>query len=61
MPVPVDASESKFSVSGTPNVVMLPPFVKANEDCTKYEVPTAAQIVVTAIKTAIGRMRDADW
>jgi hypothetical protein len=29
--VPVDASPSKFSVSGTPKAVMLPPFVSAKD------------------------------
>ena len=55
-----EVSVSKFSVSGTPNAVMLPPFVRANVDCAMREEPTAAQIKVTAINDAIDRRRVAD-
>jgi hypothetical protein len=33
----VDASVSKFSVSGTPSDVILPPSVSANEGFTRFE------------------------
>src|SRR5262245_46908679 len=54
--VPVDPSVSKFSVSGTPKLVMLPPFVRASEDCSKYEAKATA-MAVTTINKATGRMR----
>src|SRR5262245_29261851 len=38
MPVPVMASVSKLSVSGTPSAVMLPPLVNAYEDGTNREL-----------------------
>jgi hypothetical protein len=43
---------SKFSVSGTPRAVMLPPFDKAKEDRTMREMLTTPQIVMTVIKKA---------
>jgi hypothetical protein len=55
MPVPADASVSKFSVSGTPGVVMLPPLVIANDGSVIREDPAAMQIKATAIAETTGR------
>ena len=56
--VPVWASESKFSVSGTPNDVMLPPFVRANVGSTMRKARTAASSMAHTIsaRMTLGRM-----
>ena len=59
--VPVCARVLKFSVSGTPNAVMLPPFVTAEDGCTRVEMPTPMQSMATAIIRAMSRRRDPDW
>src|SRR5262245_18122517 len=56
MTVPVIASVSKFSVNGTPSVVILPPLVNAYEDGTSRELCKATPIVVTAMNKVKGRM-----
>ena len=53
--VPVWASVSKFSVSGTPSAFMLPPFVSASEGCRMFDKPMATPITETAINEASGR------
>src|SRR5687767_7525771 len=55
MLVPLDARASKFSVSGTPSAVMLPPLVVANDGCVMREEPAATLIRVTAIAALSGR------
>jgi hypothetical protein len=59
--VPLEASASKFSVSGTPNAVILPPFVNANEDCTYREILITTQKVMIVIKSAMERTRGSNW
>jgi hypothetical protein len=57
MPVPVEASVSKFSTSGVPNAVMLPPFVKAEDGRTSARIPRLRQIKTVAVKMAMDRKR----
>src|SRR5262245_22433560 len=61
MPVPVEASESKFSVSGVPSAVILPPFVRAEDGRVSVRIPRPRQIAATVINRVIGRKRIADW
>jgi hypothetical protein len=48
MPVPAEARVSKFSVSGAPSAVMLPPSDNAKEDWMVYETARRRQVAVTA-------------
>ena len=58
--VPLEASVSKFSVSGVPSAVMLPLFVSADEGGIRDAIPTANKIVATTA-SRIKRDRDTDW
>jgi hypothetical protein len=60
-PVPVEASESKFSVSGVPSAVILPPLVRAKDGRVSDRMPRPKQITATVINRVIGRKRIADW
>jgi len=57
-PVPLEASVSKSSVSGTPVAVMLPPLVIANDGGLMPDEPTRTQIRATAIAEIAGRRTD---
>src|SRR5262245_30020445 len=61
MPVPVEASESKFSVSGVPSAVILPPLVRAEDGRVSVRTPRPRQIMTTVINSVVGRKRIADW
>jgi hypothetical protein len=53
MPVPVCANESKFSATGEPSDVMLPPLVNADEGLTNTEIPIAKANMAIKLATRI--------
>ena len=55
MLVPVCARVSKFSVSGEPRVVILPPFVRAEDGRTRAVMPNPMQTITTRTEKAINR------
>jgi hypothetical protein len=60
MLAPDDARESKFSVKGVPNDVILPLLVKADDGATRDTIPTNRKSMAMAVRKT-KRERAADW